>query len=776
MKKNPLILLMAVIHFIVTACTSDTLEQEITMQEPDKTNECIFVIPDFIPAHVEKSRTSFSMNDNGVASNWLPGDTIGILPDKGAQVYFIIENINGNKTNQASFDGGAWGLKANNNYAAYYPFIGDIYLDRSQVPVDYTGQVHKGKVIANEAITHLVAYDYMAAQAVGQEEGSLNFLFKHLSALVEVKFTVPTAGQVKQFQLKAEDKVIPITGTFDLSQNPVTIVSSAKDKTDALSIQIEDLSTTTDNEEVSIFFMLPPMEINTNTLTANVVFGDNQSFALKIKTESTLVAGKYYTLETETSTDTYPESLLLPDNVSSFSSNIANALTQLGGTKLKFVAKSSMTSDMVVHTDENGVKAYAVRNGDWLEIHTYAQEFKAGKKISRMFYSDKMTITKFSILKEIDLGMFNTEDATDMSQMFSGCTLLTAINLSSLNTTSVVNMRDMFNGCSSLKTIDFGESLNTSSVTDMGQMFCGCSSLTSIDLSKFNTEKVMTMGGMFQNCSSLKSITFSENFKTSSVTNMRYMFANCSTLTELDLSHFDVQNVINMEEMFGQCTNLKSITFGVNFKTSSVTNMRYMFYTCSSLLSLDLSSFQPTNVITMESMFSKCSSLKSIKLSSFYTSSVTNMEFMFYKCSSLTELDLSSLQTTNVTNMGNMFSDCSSLKSINLSSLNTSSVADMSNMFNSCSSLTELNLSNFDTSNVISMKYMFSFCESLTSLDLSNFIFNKNADSFGIFKALGQKSTNKPISIYVTADAKTYLDEKDTYIDSNYATLVVKGN
>ena len=201
MKKNPLILLMAVIHFIVTACTSDTLEQEITMQEPDKTNECIFVIPDFIPAHVEKSRTSFSMNDNGVASNWLLGDTIGILPDKGAQVYFVIENINGNKTNQASFDGGAWGLKTNNNYAAYYPFIGDIYLDRSQVPVDYTGQVHKGKVIANEAITHLAAYDYMAAQAVGQEEGSLNLLFKHLSALVEVKFTVPTAGKVKQFQL-----------------------------------------------------------------------------------------------------------------------------------------------------------------------------------------------------------------------------------------------------------------------------------------------------------------------------------------------------------------------------------------------------------------------------------------------------------------------------------------------------------------------------------------------------------------------------------------------
>ena len=713
---------MAVIHFIVTACTSETLEQEITMQEPDKTNECIFVIPDFIPAHVEKSRTSFSINDNGVASNWLPGDTIGILPDKGAQVYFVIENINGNKTNQASFDGGAWGLKANNNYAAYYPFIGDIYLDRSQVPVDYTGQVHKGKIIANEAITHLAAYDYMAAQAVGQEEGSLIFLLKHLSALVEVKFTVPTAGQVKQFQLKAEDKVIPIKGTFDLSQNPVTIVSSAKDKTDALSIQIEDLSTTTDNEEVSIFFMLPPMEINTNTLTASVVFGDNQSFALKIKTESTLVAGKYYTLETETCTDTYPESLLLPDNVSSFSSNIVNALTQLGGTKLKFVAKSSMTSDMAVHTDENGVKAYAVRNGDWLEIHTYAQEFKAGKSMSWMFNGEKM-YPKFRVLKEIDLSPFNTENTTEMNAMFGGCSSLININLENFNTISVINMTGVFRGCSSLKSITFNDKFKTTSVINMSSMFSNCNLLTSLDLSKFNTTNVTDMRYMFSHCNSLTSLDLS-NFNTTNVIDQSYMFSECSSLTELDLSNFDVHNVIDMESMFRGCTSLEAITFSDNFKTSSVINMNDMFYYCSSLLSLDLSSFDTMNVIDMSGMFSYCTSLKSINLSNFSTSSVTNMSSMFSSCSSLTELDLSSF--------------------------NTSSVSDMSSMFSSCSSLTEL--------------------------DLSNFTFNKNADSSGIFKALGKNCTNKPISIYVTADGKTYLEEETTYIDSDYATLVVKGN
>jgi hypothetical protein len=45
-----------------------------------------------------------------------------------------------------------------------------------------------------------------------------------------------------------------------------------------------------------------------------------------------------------------------------------------------------------------------------------------------------------------------------------------------------------------------------------------------------------------------------------------------------------------------------------------------------------------------------------------------------------------------------------------------------------------------------------------------------------MFRSVGYKSTNKPISIYVTADGKTYLEEETTYIDSDYATLVVKGN
>ena len=57
----------------------------------------------------------------------------------------------------------------------------------------------------------------------------------------------------------------------------------------------------------------------------------------------------------------------------------------------------------------------------------------------------------------------------------------------------------MFGGCPSLTSIDLG-SFDTSNATDMSWMFYGCSSLTSIDLSSFDTSNVINMSEMFYVC------------------------------------------------------------------------------------------------------------------------------------------------------------------------------------------------------------------------------------------------------------------------------------
>ena len=65
-----------------------------------------------------------------------------------------------------------------------------------------------------------------------------------------------------------------------------------------------------------------------------------------------------------------------------------------------------------------------------------------------------------------------------MSNMLYKCLSLTSLpNISKWNTNNVTNMGDMFYNCSSLSSLNLSN-FNTKNVTDMGHMFSGCSSLT----------------------------------------------------------------------------------------------------------------------------------------------------------------------------------------------------------------------------------------------------------------------------------------------------------
>jgi len=90
-----------------------------------------------------------------------------------------------------------------------------------------------------------------------------------------------------------------------------------------------------------------------------------------------------------------------------------------------------------------------------------------------------------SSLKKIDLLNFNTQNATDMSYMFSKCSSLSSLDLSNFKT------------------------LNSS---NMCKMLSGCSSLVNVNLYNFNPEKFAKnncdlkkeLFGLFEGCSALK--------------------------------------------------------------------------------------------------------------------------------------------------------------------------------------------------------------------------------------------------------------------------------
>ena len=106
-----------------------------------------------------------------------------------------------------------------------------------------------------------------------------------------------------------------------------------------------------------------------------------------------------------------------------------------------------------------------------------------------------------------------------------------------------------FLGCNYLTTIEGIENLNTENVTNMSDMFCDCRSLKTLNVSNFDTQSVTNMDGMFSYCKALTTLDVSK-FDTKNVTDMRGMFKDCLALTTLDVSKFDTKNVTDMRGMF----------------------------------------------------------------------------------------------------------------------------------------------------------------------------------------------------------------------------------
>ena len=87
-----------------------------------------------------------------------------------------------------------------------------------------------------------------------------------------------------------------------------------------------------------------------------------------------------------------------------------------------------------------------------------------------------------------------------------------------------------FADCFYLTEIDGIENLNTQNVTDMSEMFTCCYALTSLDVSNFNTQNVEDMSSMFSGCSTLQTIFASDKFVTDQVFGGSDMFIGCENL------------------------------------------------------------------------------------------------------------------------------------------------------------------------------------------------------------------------------------------------------
>ena len=222
----------------------------------------------------------------------------------------------------------------------------------------------------------------------------------------------------------------------------------------------------------------------------------------------------------------------------------------------EWVEGSTPDNWIELQADNSPRKIYGYVSGNTLIINSYATSIYANSNCKGMFKN----LTSIINIQTSQAQLFVTEDVTDMSYMFAGCTNLNILQGISFNTTNVTNMSHMFEGSRTPNSLNLA-SFHTHHVSDTGMvaMFKNTTNLSELILSNFTAERITSLEDMFSGSASLTTVQL-PIFNTAQVTNMKNMFNGCVAMTSLHLSAFNMSNVSNENKlnMFKDMANSKS--------------------------------------------------------------------------------------------------------------------------------------------------------------------------------------------------------------------------
>ena len=193
-----------------------------------------------------------------------------------------------------------------------------------------------------------------------------------------------------------------------------------------------------------------------------------------------------------------------------------------------------------------------------------------------------------------ETGSFTYNDWSSWNNSFRNTITNVVVDASCQNYTGTT-LSVLFYKCENLTTITGLDNLNTENVTNMENIFGSCYALTSVDVSKFNTSKVTDMSYMFSYCRSLTTLDVS-SFNTDKVTNMRGLFESCKLLTTIDIRNFNTGEVKYMDYMFELCNQLTTIIVGEGWSTAKVTSSETMFRYDDNLVGQNGTAYNSSNI------------------------------------------------------------------------------------------------------------------------------------------------------------------------------------
>jgi surface protein len=116
---------------------------------------------------------------------------------------------------------------------------------------------------------------------------------------------------------------------------------------------------------------------------------------------------------------------------------------------------------------------------------------------------------------------------------------------------------------------------------------------------------------------------------TGSLHKMFYTTFSSATLTKVDLSGIDFSRCAGFGYMFYEKTGLTSVVWPEDIDVGCLVSTSYMFSTCSSLVTIDLSDWEPVSLQTTDYMFYRCNKLQTIYAGDWTQYNVTSSVSMF---------------------------------------------------------------------------------------------------------------------------------------------------
>lgn len=522
--------LLGISLFFFSSCTEDEQLGNI-----DEVQKIVMSVEDF--KFEDQSRTTLTPTDNGATFKWSANDTVGIFPETGSQIAFPM--VSGAGTNTATFTGGGWALKTSTPYMAYYPMVGKFYLDKKNIPVNYTGQY----VMANASTEHLGKYDFMVASAItpSTNASAVNFQFKHLGALVRLKINMKEASVLRYVTLLTDDDAFTEMGYVDLTAGTPTITTQyASQKSKSFQIGLNNISVEA-NEDLIVYFLLPPVNLSGKTLKA-IVKKNNGYYQEIALTGKNFEAGKPYELT----------ATMLSEEENPFVINVETAGTFETLVRNQYPYPYQLTS-LKVTGNLNGTDIRFIRK-------------MAGRKEDGTAYSGKLTYLDLTDANIVAGGNYyikyndteyNTQDNVAGDYMFFQCNLKTIKFPSKVTKLGEEVCSHLYLGDSHVGT--FTSITIPSEVTVIGHnAFAWNQNLTSIEIPN-GLEDIGA--NVFYRCDALATINIPNSVKTMSCT-----FYHAWGLQYVHLPENTNYTEIESSTFVG-CKSLVSLTIPTNIKT-----------------------------------------------------------------------------------------------------------------------------------------------------------------------------------------------------------------